>query len=171
MRFGCSGRSPPRSFAISHIQRLQHPPQERGLRLHHARGGGIGAIVVAVEVEQAVDDVEGKLVLDGLAVLARVTGGGGGADNDFAVLEGDDIGGAGEIHETPVDASDGAIGKDADLYLVEPLKRRARSDPLGFARGQRQRGETAQPREINANGPLAIVEVNGARGSHRATPP
>ena len=145
---------------------LQDPAQDRSLGCLHARGGGLGKIVVAVKVKQAVDDVEAQLMFQWLGILQRVTGGGLGADDDFTMLESDDIGRAGDIHEPPMNFGNGPVRHDADLDFVQGFQRRAQGAPLSFALGQRDRREPSQPGKIEADLPLAIIKVDGSNGKN-----
>jgi len=70
----------------------------------HAAGAGGIEIVMAREVEESVDPVEGELRGDGVAELRGPFGGDRGADQDLSVGEGDDVGRSGDAEKHAVDS-------------------------------------------------------------------
>ena len=86
--------------------------------LHHCRVVRI-VIVVAVEVEQSVDDVERALALRIVMMCHRLTDRGISADEDFAVLESDDIRGRGIVHELRVRGADDVVADEGNFHLFK----------------------------------------------------
>src|SRR4051812_7642247 len=78
---------------------LQKKRDQGFLQALHLSGASRGFIVVAMEVKQAVSDVETELVLECRPKFARLAFRGLGADEYFAVLERDDVSRARFIHE------------------------------------------------------------------------
>jgi len=67
-------------------------PEQAILGTGHSSGEGGGGVVEAGEMEQTVEGVEEDLVLDVQAVTVGLLACDGGADEDFPVGEGDDVG-------------------------------------------------------------------------------
>jgi hypothetical protein len=80
-------------------------------------------IVPASEVQQAVNEVEGSFVIDRLAMFPALSQRGVGADEDFTVMEGDDVGGRGIVEEIAMHAGDVGVIHDGDLDLWQRDKR------------------------------------------------
>ncbi len=128
-----------------------------GLRGVHAAARARLGVVEAVQVQQSVNDAERDFAIDRLPEARRVGLRGFGADDDVAVLESDDIGRARDAHELRVDRGDAAIGDDGDGDFIERLQREA--PVAGDARAflERDRGEAAQRREVEAHAALEIA--------------
>jgi len=77
--------------------------EERALEEGHFGEISGCVIVLTAEVEEAVEDVGEGFVVEGEATLLPLALGDGGADENFTVVEGDDVGGGGIIHEIPMD--------------------------------------------------------------------
>ena len=94
-------------------------PQGAGLGAAHDALPGGGEVVVAGEVQPAVDEVEGELGRE-VAALAPGKGGGGvGGDADLAggaergvAGEGDDVGRGGVGEEVGVEAGERGVGQE-----------------------------------------------------------
>ena len=76
-------------------------------------------IIPAGEMQQAVDDVERQFVVECLPVLHGLTRGGFRADQDFAVVEGDDVRRCRVLKEFAVDAGDLVVRDEANFDLFE----------------------------------------------------
>ena len=74
---------------------------------------------MAVEVEEAMDEIESAFALRIMRVRGGLTGGGVSADEDFAVLEGDDVGWRGIVHELRVGRADDGVGDEGDFDFLK----------------------------------------------------
>src|SRR5437879_5157399 len=111
----CRGAPRNSSRAQASSERCETFLQNARLHFVHFRGGVRLLIVVAVEMEQAVNDVKRQLVIESLGKTRGVALRGVRADDDFAMLEGDDIGRARNAHELLVNARDFFVGNNRDL--------------------------------------------------------
>jgi len=96
-------------------------------------GGALGRIgvFVACEVEQAVNKVSEELAGEGFPVFAGLTEGDGGTDDNFPVVEGNDVGRAIDVHEVLVDAGAGFVIDEGDLQRGEQGERSVRTGGVG----------------------------------------
>jgi len=85
------------------------------LRFGHLRGFGGIVVVPAGEVEEAVDEVEGHFVLEIGSVVGGLTCGGFDADEDFAVVKGDDIRGRRVFQKLAMHARDFGVVDECGL--------------------------------------------------------
>ena len=123
--------------------------------------GVVGVFVFeAVEVEEAVDGVKGEFDFGGVTVGQGVVLGGGGAHDDFAVFESDDIGGAWDAHKIAVDFGDGAIGNDGDLDFVDFGEGEEEVCGVGDGLLEGQIGEVLEPGEVEGAGALAVGDMD-----------
>ena len=72
-------------------------------------------IIPASEMHETMDKVESNFVVDGLAMFAPLALGSIRADEDFPVMEGDDIGGRGIVEKIAMHARDVHIIDNGDL--------------------------------------------------------
>jgi hypothetical protein len=90
--------------------------QDLVFRLVHAAVLGIGSIVEAAQMQQAVEGVEEDLVGGGDAVAAGLAAGLRDADVDLGRFgvegEGEDVGGAGEVEELLVELGHAAVADE-----------------------------------------------------------
>ena len=122
----------------------------------HAVLFGGGGVVVAGEVQEAVDGVEGEF---GGGVVAKFAGAGGGdrgADEDFAVGEGDDIRRAGDAEEVAVDFCHGASAEDRDLDGRERGEFGVVFFRQGEAAGEGVNYQSLQRAVVVSNSPTAV---------------
>ena len=68
--------------------------------------------------------VKRQFFLDAVPVFRGAKRGGLRAHHDLAVLEGDDIRRAGDVHELDVQSRDRAIRDDGDADFIEPFERK-----------------------------------------------
>ena len=89
-------------------------------------GGAFGRIrvLVAGEMEEAVDEVAQDFAGERFAVFGGLALGDFGADDDLAVVEGDHVGGALDVHEIAVDPVAGGIVHEGDFERGEMGQRR-----------------------------------------------
>ncbi len=73
-----------------------------------------GAIVVAGEMQQTVNDVEREFLGDAGPVFFRLRHRAFGADHDLAMLECDDVGGTAVAEKLFVETSDLSVGDKGD---------------------------------------------------------
>ncbi len=127
----------------------KNSPQQLLLRSGHFFREARLRVVVAAQVEQAVEAVEERFVVEGEAVLGGLVPRDGGADEDFAVGEGDDVG----------------LGRIAKKFRVHPGHRRAVDQhEADFAepgrkraRKQAQRGLKLPPKWTNRHRHLVLL--------------
>jgi len=120
-------------------------PSDPGLTAAHGGEPGVVVIVHAAKVQAAVDDVGEQFVGQGKGFEMALGGGDLGADDEFAVLEGDDIGRGGVLQELfmqtsalpGIDENDLNAGKACGPEGGEPL-RNALSLLLQSAQGDPQ---------------------------------
>jgi hypothetical protein len=115
---------------------------EAEVHLEFAHPALVGLMVVAEEVEEAVEHEDGDF---GFGVVAEVAGLGGGAvDGDGEVAEvaggirgweGEDVGGLVEPAEVAVEAAEIVVGGDEDAEGAA-ARTRLRSRPLGVERNR-----------------------------------
>ena len=79
-------------------------------------------------MEQAVEAVEENFVVGLEFEFLGAVVGDGGADEDFAVGKGDDVGLGGVVHELAVDARDGGAVDQDDVDFRELRRQRARQE-------------------------------------------
>jgi len=98
-------------------------PKDAAFRRPHGAALGGRVVVVARDVKQAVDEVEGEFGGGRAAKLAGDDDGAFGADNDFtkavAEVEADDIGGAGVMQKLLVDRGDGGVVHEGDAEFAK----------------------------------------------------
>jgi hypothetical protein len=107
------------------------------------------------------NDIEGQFLVDGVAELGCLARGGLGADDDFAMLKGDDVGRPRDVHKALVDVGDDPIRDDGDFDLVELLQGKLTISGILPAFFQRQGGETPEPGQAHRDGALAVLKVDG----------
>ena len=140
-------------------------------RLHrmHAPAGARFEIIEAIQMEQAVDEVERDLVIHGLSIVAGLGLRGFRADHDVAVLEGDHIGRSFDAHEFDVKLRDPAIGDDRHTDLLDPGQRKALVPGEGQTLRNSHGGEATQPGQVEPDAPLEIADGEfGKMGRLRA---
>ncbi len=69
-----------------------------------------------VQMQQTMHDITGKFAVRGFALQKRLSRSSGGADKNFTVLKGDDIGGPGYPEKAPVDLSNRPVGDNRNFY-------------------------------------------------------
>ena len=106
------------------------------------------------------NDIKCQLLVHAVPVAPRVGDGGLGAGHDFAMLEGDDIRGAREVHEALVHRGDDPVGNDGDLDFLDRAEGKAPVGGTFPAVLEGEAGEVAEPGQADAHGPLAIVNLN-----------
>jgi hypothetical protein len=114
--------------------------QQFPLKARHFTSFLFGVVVVSGKVEETVEGVEKDFVADFESIVVRgLCAGDGGADDDFAVGEGDDVGLGRVVEEIGMDARDGGAvdqdnldvgqvpgqgtGKERQRRLKQPPKR------------------------------------------------
>jgi hypothetical protein len=133
------------------------------LELVHPSSVGWRSILETIQVEQSMHGVKGYFGFYGMFVFRGATPRGFRADHDFAVVEGDHVGGARDVHELAMHPRDDAIGDERDFDLFEPAQHIAAVGAMVTCRGKRERGEAPQPREIQTNGSLPIADFDAQR--------
>jgi len=130
------------------------------LQAFHLRGAGARLVVEPLKMEEPVNNVETQLVPDGGSEFSGLSFCGFGADHDLTVLEGDDVGRTGLVHEPAMQFRDPSVGDKDHVHL-------GRSFQLArFAAGnfqtlvQRAHREVAQRREMETNQPLTIIDAD-----------
>jgi len=138
----------------------RHGRDELFLQTLHLRGAGGGFVVEPVKMEETVDNVETQLVSDGGSEFSGLSFCRLSADHDLTVLEGDDIGWIGLVHEPAMQFRDPSVGDKDDVHLRKSMKL-SRFTPRNFQTlVNRARREIAQRREIEANQPLTIIDAD-----------
>lgn len=130
------------------------------LRAAHAGCIAPRMIIIAIQMQESMNDVEGQFAVHTVAVLPGIERGGLCAGHDLAMLKGDDVRGAGDVHETPVHIGDDPVGNDGDLDLVQGAQGKTAVGGMAAASFEGVRGELAQPWQAEAHGALAIVDVD-----------
>ncbi len=130
--------------------------------LHAVHPGAIarGDIVMAVQVEQAMDDVKREFLDDPVAMLGRAAFRGIGAHDQLAVIKGDHIGRAWHFHELPMHACDDCIAHHRHFHEREPLQRKLPIAGLPLAFCKRKVGKTAKARDVETDATLPVDEIN-----------
>ena len=103
-------------------------------------------VLVAGEMEQAVDEVAQNFAGERLVVFGGLALGDFGADDDLAVVEGDDVGGPFDVHEIAVDLVAGGIIDERDFEGGEVEQRRVIARRRFPRRAARLRGRRFQAR-------------------------
>jgi hypothetical protein len=85
----------------------------------HPLVAALGGVVFAAEVEETVEDVGEEFVFQAEAFGVALAFGHGGADEQFAVMEGDDVGGRGVAEELGVDAAAGSGAEEGNFEGLE----------------------------------------------------
>ena len=122
-------------------------------------------VVVAVQVQQAVDDAERKFLDHAVTESGGLAPGGVRAHHDLAVLKCDHIRRAGHIHELPVHPRDDCVAHHRHFHERELFQRKTAvaGQPPTF--DERQIREPPQPPHIGADAALP-VDQNDLHG-HR----
>jgi hypothetical protein len=130
------------------------------------------AVIVAVEVKQSVNEIEGALALGIGVVLCGLTQGGIGADEDFAVLKSNDVSGRGIAQKAGVSLRDDGVRHKTDFHLIQ--FREKGLVPAGMREDERQgaRGRIQQALQFQDKRALMVVKfqcrhVPDAAGSSR----
>ena len=110
---------------------LQNPLQQLLLRDGHFLGQDRRGVVVAGEVEEAVEGVEEDFLVGFEAVFRRAITGDSGADEDFAVGKGDDVGFGGVAEDVAVDAGHGGAVDEDEVNRRELRRKRAGQEREG----------------------------------------
>ena len=105
------------------------------------------------------NDIKGQLLFNTVPVPPGLRGGRLGAGHDFAVLEGDHVSSAGDVHKTLVDPGDHAIGDDGDLDFLDRAEGKASVGGVFPAMVEGEVGEGAKPWQADRHSPLAIVDL------------
>ena len=121
-------------------------------------------IFVAIQVEQTVDEIERTLAEGWVGMLGGLTDGGFGADEDFSVLEGDDIRGRGISEEIRVSAGDVGIGDEGDFYFLEVGQLRFVRARVGEDQRERVPGGLEETFHVQRENGLVIVEFQRGHG-------
>lgn len=87
--------------------------------MHFLMRGGC-FIVVASEMKQAVQNVEGDFLLSGVAVFESITGGCFSTNKDFAMLESEHIRRPLDAHEFHMEMRHRFVRNECDRNFVEP---------------------------------------------------
>jgi len=145
--------------------RLTHRAAERSIHqlfLHtlHLGRARLRLVVIAMEMEEAMRDIETQLVVEGCPKLSGLAFRGLGADEYFPVLKRDHVGWAGFIHESRMNPRDPPIRNEDDVHL------RKRRENAPFSARQFQAGirdalrKLAQGRKPDVHHPLAVRQNN-----------
>lgn len=129
---------------------------------------GLGVVVVAVEVEEAVDEVEGAFAERGVTGFCGGTDGGVGADEDFAVAEGDDVGGGGVVHELGMDGGDGGIVDEGDFDFLQLGEVWPVGSGVGEDVGEGGIRCLEEPLQVEGQGGLVVVEFQSRHDEGKA---
>lgn len=89
------------------------------LQTFHFRSAGGRLVIKASKMKEAVRNVETQLVLERGPERARLATGSFRADDDFAVLESNHVGGAGFIEEAAMKLRNSSIGNEDGGYFLE----------------------------------------------------
>ena len=122
---------------------------------------------MAVQVQQAVNEVERTFALRIVREFSGLTEGSVGADEDFAVLESDDIGGRRIVHKLRVDLRDPDIINEGNLYVLKITEhRRVRA---GLREDERQCGGGGLEKavQVERERGLMIIEFQGGHVAAR----
>src|SRR5690348_15947223 len=124
----------------------------------HCLGVSGSLVLVAIQMKQAVDDVETDFMLDGLAIFRGINLGCGGADDDFSMVKSNDVRGALDVHEPPVDIRNDPVGDNNHIHIFQSsqnsswMKRMLEAFHEGFL------GEAAKPCHVQFYASLPVAE-------------
>lgn len=110
------------------------------------------------------DGVEEEFPLEGLAMRLGLTRGGVRADEDFAVVEGDDVGGRGIVEEFAMHAADGGIVHDGEFQRAACQQGGGFRAGVGKDEGQGLFRAALQGEEIEEGISLMIVNLHQPLG-------
>ena len=96
----------------------------------HGEGTSVGGVAIASEMEQTMNDVGEELLAESEAVSSMIRGGDGGADDNFSVGKGENIG-RGRVVEVDLVETTTLAGGDEDN---SDFGRETRSPRVGEAR-------------------------------------
>jgi len=82
-------------------------------------------IIVSCEVKQAVDEISEDFSDRWFSIFTGLSKGGFGADDDFAMVEGDDVCGTFDVHEIAVDLVDHRVIHESHFNRAEEFERGA----------------------------------------------
>ena len=131
-------------------------PPDPILNAVHPHAVARSDVVVAVQVQQAVDDVEREFLDGAVPVLRRTTLRGVRTHDNLAVIKGDHVRRAGHAHELPVHARDDRVAHHGHFDFCDLLQRMASVGGVPPAFRERQHSETAQPLRIEADPALSV---------------
>ena len=117
---------------------------------------------MAMKVEEAMDDIESAFALRVVRVRGSMADSGVGADEDFAVLEGDDVGGGGIVHEPRMGRPDGGVSDEGDFHFLKVFEQ-CRMRPL-MLQHQRQRLRSGVEESLHFERQHGLVIVEFQRG-------
>lgn len=110
----------------------------------------VGFIFPATEMQEAVDEVQGEFLVEAMAVLWGNCGSGVGADQDLAVMKGDDVRGGGIVEEFAMDTGNIGIADQSDLDFLKVQEGRVCMFGLSLAMREGRDGQLFQPAEARA---------------------
>ena len=134
----------------------------------HGEGTRAGGVAIASEMEQAMNDVGEEFLAEGQAVSPMIGGGDGGADNDFSVGKGENIGRRRVAQVNLVEATTLAGGDEDDADLSRETRsarrRQAREGTFNLATEERQ-GQRVSPLAIGPVDGYGFFEHGGLEGN------
>ena len=139
-------------------------PPDPILHAVHLCAGARRDVVVAVQVQQAVDDVEREFPEHIMPVLRRLHEGGVRAHDDFAVIKSDHIRRARLAHELHVDTRDDGIAHDGHLDRRDLFQRKQPVARVAHALRERHCRKLPEPLPIEADAALPVDESDLHRG-------
>ena len=122
----------------------------------HGEGTSVGGVAIASEMEQTMNDVGEELLAESEAVSSMIRGGDGGADDNFSVGKGENIG-RGRVVEVDLVETTTLAGGDED---DSDFGRETRSPRLGEAH-EGTFNLATEERQCQRVSPLAIGPVDG----------
>lgn len=124
----------------------------------HPLGVGWLFIFESVQMKQPVNDVKRQLFLKRAPVYFCILRCGLRADDDFAVVERDDIRRARYSHEIAMHFGDGRIGNEGRFDFLQPRQNRLAPFRARERFFQGERSEPPQPRKRDGEFSLPVIE-------------
>ncbi len=135
---------------------------------HPGRWGG-GEVVETIQVQKTVDGVKRQLLLNRVAIPPGINRGRFRADDDIAVVKGDDVSRPFNVHELDVNPGNFRIADDGDGDLGQGTKGKAAIVGQGLTLRQSEVGGAAEPAGVETNLSLPVEEGEFLQSEFRSS--
>ena len=130
----------------------------------HLGGATRGLVVEAVQMKEAVNNIETQFVIERGSVGARLAFRRLGADENFSVLERDHVSRSRHVHKTLVKFPDAPVGNQDHIDLRQVLERAGFSGAYPEAFGERAFSKCLQRAQLYRDAALTVANSDHVNG-------